>query len=127
GSGVTVAVIDTGIDADHPDLSSRIVAARSFVPGEDVTDGNGHGTHVASIIAGSGAASAGRYGGVAPGVDLVIGKALGNQGNGTMSQVIEAMEWAVLEQGADVVNLSLGGDPTDGTDPGSQAVNDLTA
>lgn len=127
GTGVTVAVIDTGIDPDHPDVADRIAASRSFVPDEDVTDGHGHGTHVASTVAGSGAASGGQYVGVAPGAELVIGKALNNAGTGLMSQVIDAMEWAVLEHGADVVNLSLGSEPTDGTDPGSQAVNDLTA
>ncbi|MGH9244841.1 MAG: S8 family serine peptidase [Acidimicrobiales bacterium] len=127
GTGVTVAVIDTGIDATHPDADDKIVASRSFVPGEDVADGHGHGTHVASIAAGTGAASEGRYTGVAPGAELVIGKALSDAGTGPESQVIEAMEWAVLEQGADVVNLSLGSVPTDGSDPSSQAVNELTA
>lgn len=66
GKGTTVAVLDTGIDATHPDVKDRVKQSRSFVPGEEVVDGNGHGTHVASTIAGSGAASDGANKGVAP-------------------------------------------------------------
>jgi subtilisin family serine protease len=127
GDGVTVAVLDTGADATHPDLAGRIVASRSFVPGQDeVTDRHGHGTHVASTVAGTGAGSDGRYRGVAPGAELVIGKVLGDGGAGSDSMIIAGMEWAV-EQGADIVSMSLGGDPTDGTDPMSQAVDRLSA
>lgn len=50
GKGVKVAVLDTGIDLGHPDVKDRVTVARSFVPGEEVEDGNGHGTHVASTI-----------------------------------------------------------------------------
>jgi hypothetical protein len=59
GTGVTVAVLDTGADLAHPDLVDRVADAVSFVPGESTMDGNGHGTHTASTIAGTGAASAG--------------------------------------------------------------------
>ncbi len=126
GTGVRVAVLDTGIDAGHPDVAGRIVAARSFVDG-DVTDRHGHGTHVATTIAGSGAASGGRYVGVAPNAELVVGKVCTDGGSCPTSAVIAGMEWAVLEQGARVVNLSLGACCTDGTDPMSQAVNELSA
>jgi subtilisin family serine protease len=126
GTGVRVAVLDTGIDTGHPDVAGRIVAARSFVDG-DVTDRHGHGTHVATTIAGSGAASGGRYTGVAPRADLVIGKVCTDGGSCPNSAVIAGMEWAVLEQGARVVNLSLGACCTDGTDPLSRAVNELSA
>ncbi len=67
GKGTKVAVLDTGIEADHPDVKDRLVGTRSFIPGEEVDDKNGHGTHVASTIAGSGAASEGANKGVAPG------------------------------------------------------------
>jgi subtilisin family serine protease len=128
GTGVKVAVLDTGIDATHPDVAGKIVASRSFVPGQEVADGHGHGTHVASIVAGSGTASSGQYKGAAPGAQLVIGKALSNTGTAPTSQLIAAMEWAAIEQDADVVNMSLGSQvASDGSDPASQAVNNLTA
>ncbi|MET8001732.1 S8 family peptidase [Nonomuraea glycinis] len=126
GTGVKVAVLDTGVDATHPDLAGKIADSRSFVPDEAVTDGHGHGTHVASTIAGSGAASGGTRKGVAPGAQLVIGKVLNDGGSGTDSGVIEGMEWAAAS-GAKVVSMSLGDGPTDGTDPLSQSVNNLTA
>ncbi|WP_033341605.1 S8 family serine peptidase [Catenuloplanes japonicus] len=127
GEGVDVAVLDTGIDAAHPDLAGQIEAGVSFVPGEDVTDRHGHGTHVASTIAGTGAASGGRERGVAPGADLQIGKVLDNGGGGQESWIIAGMEWAARDRHATVINLSLGGSPTDGTDPMSAAVNALSA
>ncbi|WP_393062161.1 S8 family serine peptidase [Streptomyces sp. LN549] len=127
GKGVKVAVLDTGIDADHPDVKDRILESKSFVPGQDVDDKHGHGTHVASTIAGSGAASDGVNKGVAPAAGLLVGKVLGNDGSGADSGIIEAMEWAKAE-GADVVSMSLGSSvPDDGSDPMSQAVNALSA
>lgn len=115
GDGVKIAILDTGIDAHHADFAGRIHAMASFVDG-DGTDDNGHGTHVAGIAAGSGAASNGRYRGVAPGADLYVAKVLDTRGNGSMSGVMAGIEWAV-DQGVQVINLSLGGDaPADGTD-----------
>ena len=127
GAGVDVAVLDTGVDAEHPDLAGQIEASQSFVPGEDVTDWHGHGTHVASTIAGTGAASDGREKGVAPGADLQIGKVLDNAGSGQDSWLIAGMEWAARERKAKVISMSLGAGPSDGTDPLSQAVNELSA
>jgi subtilisin family serine protease len=122
GSGVTVAVLDTGVDEKHSALAGKVAVTRSFVPGQTVQDGNGHGTHVASTVAGVDE----KYKGVAPGASLIVGKVLHNAGNGSESQIIAGMQWAV-DQGADVVNMSLGGCCTDGTDPMSQAVNRLSA
>ncbi|MEV4380646.1 S8 family serine peptidase [Streptosporangium sp. NPDC049644] len=126
GTGVKVAVLDTGIDATHPDFAGKIADSRSFVPDSPVKDGHGHGTHVASTIAGSGAASGGTHKGVAPGAQLVVGKVLDDAGSGQDSWIIEGMEWAA-SSGSKVVSMSLGAGPSDGTDPISQAVNDLSA
>jgi subtilisin family serine protease len=126
GKGVTVAVVDTGIDSNHPDLEGRVVASANFSPDNTVEDLNGHGTHVAGIVAGTGAASDGKYGGVAPQALLVNAKALGQGGNGSLSGVAQAMEWAA-GSGARVINMSLGAPATDGTDLLSQLVNTLSA
>jgi subtilisin family serine protease len=131
GAGTTVAVLDTGYDPTHPDLADRVVEAKNFTEdadpdGEVAVDNNGHGTHVAATIGGSGAASDGDRKGVAPGADLIIGKVLDANGVGFTDQIIAGMEWAV-DRRADVVNMSIGTpDPSDGTDPMSEAVNQLT-
>ncbi|MET7666555.1 S8 family serine peptidase [Micromonospora luteifusca] len=126
GKGVDVAVLDTGIDADHPDLAGQVAATESFVPGETVKDVFGHGTHVASTIAGTGAASGGTEKGVAPGVRLHVGKVLADDNFGQDSWIISGMEWAARDQHAKIINMSLGADPSDGTDPMSVAVNELS-
>ncbi len=126
GTDVTVAVLDTGIDANHPDVAGKVVGSKSFVS-DTVVDGNGHGTHVASTIAGSGTASGGSRKGVAPGAKLLVGKVLGDGGSGTFEGIIAGMEWAAAEQHADIVSMSLGGCCSDGSDPASVAVDNLTA
>ncbi|MFC9694067.1 S8 family serine peptidase [Kribbella sp. NPDC056951] len=125
GKGVKIAVLDTGIDPTHPDVAGRIAAAEDFSESGDAVDHNGHGTHVASIAAGNGAASQGKYKGVAPDATLLNGKVLDDNGNGYDSGIIAGMEWATA-QGASVVNLSLGGGPSDGTDVLSEAVNRIS-
>ncbi|MER7929831.1 S8 family serine peptidase [Streptomyces sp. NPDC096057] len=127
GQGVDVAVLDTGIDTTHPDLAGQVVASAAFVPGESVEDGNGHGTHVASTVAGTGAASGGKEKGVAPGASLHIGKVLGDDGTGQDSWILAGMEWAAEDQHARIISMSLGSGPSDGTDPLSQAVDRLSA
>jgi subtilisin family serine protease len=125
GRSVKVAVLDTGIDATHPDLESRIYAKRNFTSASSTNDTVGHGTHVASTLAGTGAASGGRYKGVAPGARLLIGKVC-RTSSCPESAILAGMQWAA-ESGAKVVNLSLGGMDTPEIDPLEQAVNALTA
>ncbi|MGM1059924.1 S8 family serine peptidase [Saccharothrix sp. Mg75] len=120
GKGVKVAVLDTGVDAAHPDLAGHVVEAENFTEDPDGTDGVGHGTHVAATIAGGVAP----YRGVAPEADLLDGKvcvAAGCQ----ESAIVAGMEWAAA-RGADVVNLSLGGDDTAELDPLEEAVQRLS-
>ncbi|MEV7077918.1 S8 family peptidase [Streptomyces sp. NPDC093516] len=127
GKGVKVAVLDTGIYSAHPDLKGKIDKAKDFTDSADTGDRQGHGTHVASTITGDGASSGGRYKGVAPGVRLLNGKVLDDSGRGSDSGVLAGMEWAA-QQGAKVISMSLGSSyPTDGTDPLSTAVNELSA
>ncbi len=115
GKGVKVAVIDTGVDPDHPDFAGRIERMKDFT-GEGYSDGSGHGTHVAGIIGGAGQASDGKYRGVAPECTLIAAKVLRGDGSGNMSDVMAGVEWAV-QQGARILNLSLGGSgSSDGAD-----------
>ncbi|MEV0291901.1 S8 family serine peptidase, partial [Kribbella sp. NPDC050820] len=125
GKGVSVAVLDTGIDSTHPDLASQLAGARNFT-GESADDVVGHGTHVASTIAGTGAASDGKYKGVAPDAKLYDGKVCEVWGCDE-SAILAGMEWAAAEVKARVVNLSLGGTDTPEIDPLEEAVNRLTA
>ncbi|WP_237102340.1 S8 family serine peptidase [Nonomuraea sp. MG754425] len=124
GDGVKVAVLDTGIDATHPDLAGRVAARADFTEAQDERDVIGHGTHVASTIAGSGVASDGRYRGVAPGVTLLDGKVCESIWCAD-SAILAGMQWAA-EQGARVVNLSVGSPDTPGIDPLEEAVQTLS-
>ncbi|WUD78326.1 S8 family peptidase [Streptomyces sp. NBC_00510] len=126
GTGTRIAVLDTGVDTTHPDLAGQVVVERNFSDSPDAEDRFGHGTHVASITAGTGAKSGGTYKGVAPGARILSGKVLGDSGSGSMSQIIAGMEWAVAEK-ADVVNLSLGTWDSPEIDPAEEAVNRLSA
>lgn len=107
GAGVKVAVIDSGI-APHPEL--KIAGGISTV-GPDLSanyaDDNGHGTHVAGIIAAD--SGSGRVAGMAPGVSLYAVKALGADGKGTLQDVVEGLDWAIQNK-MNIINLSLGGD-----------------
>ncbi|MFI6880234.1 S8 family peptidase [Streptomyces sp. NPDC050400] len=125
GKGVKIAVLDTGVDATHPDLKDQVVEAKNFSTAADATDHFGHGTHVASIAAGTGAKSGGKYKGVAPGAKLISGKVLDDSGYGDDSGILAGMEWAAA-QGANVVNLSLGGGDTPEIDPLEAEVNKLS-
>ncbi len=125
GAGVDVAVLDTGIDSTHPDLQGKVVAEANFTTRPTTTDENGHGTHVAATVAGTGAGSGGQRRGVAPGARLMNGKVLDNNGSGDVSWAMAAMEWAVAN-GAEVISMSLQAGFSDGSDPFAQMVNRLT-
>ncbi|MDO8683681.1 MAG: S8 family peptidase [Armatimonadota bacterium] len=106
GMGVKVAVLDTGIQLNHPDLAANIAGGYNATnPVRSPSDGNGHGTHVAGTIA----AANNSIGvvGVAPQARLYAVKALGNSGLGTLSDVIEGLTWCI-DNGIQVVNMSLG-------------------
>ena len=112
GRGVTVAVIDSGIDTRHPALRNRVLASVDFTGG-DGRDGFGHGTHVAGIIAGQPgrAPDARNVQGVASGALLVNLRVLGDEGAGRVSSVVEAMDWAIehrAQYNIGVINLSIG-------------------
>lgn len=126
GGGVTVAVIDTGVDYTHPSLGGgfgpghKVVGGYDFVNDDpDPMDDNGHGTHVAGIVAGSGAGGGRAVTGVAPDATITAYKVLDQFGTGTTEDVLAALEAAVDPTNphrADIVNVSLGA-PGDGTDP----------
>ncbi|WP_188456671.1 S8 family serine peptidase [Virgibacillus oceani] len=125
GEGVKVGIIDTGIDYNHPDLSANFVDGYDLVDLDDdpmetiASQGMPtlHGTHVAGIIAADG-----KIKGVAPDADIYAYRALGPGGMGTSVQVIAALEQAV-EDGMDVINLSLGNSVNGPDYPTSIAVN----
>ncbi|MFE7246175.1 S8 family serine peptidase, partial [Streptomyces sp. NPDC057580] len=126
GKGTKVAVLDTGVDAEHPDLVNQVAAAKNFTDSKTTNDYVGHGTHTASTVGGSGAASDGRKKGVAPGSSLLIGKVLNDAGYGLDSWIIAGMQWAV-DQKADVVSMSLGNPRIgDCADPMAQATQELS-
>ena len=127
GSGVNVAVVDTGIDP-LPDFAGRLVGGVDLTGGNNPFDDQyGHGTFVAGLIAGNGASSSGLYEGEAPGAGLVSVKVAGASGQTTLSTVIEGIDWVIANRAVDnirVMNLSLGYVPQESSvvDPLDQAV-----
>ena len=107
GSGIGVAVIDSGVATTHPSLRNKVVASFDFTASSGLPDDSGHGTHVASIIAGRDD----DYPGVAPGAHLVSLRVLSADGSGDTSDVIAALDWTVENRhryNLKIVNLSLG-------------------
>lgn len=106
GAGITVAVVDTGIDYTHSDLQGRYIGGYDFVNDDaDPKDDHGHGTHVAGVIA-AGVNNSGTQG-IASSASLVAIKVLGADGSGYVSDIIDAVDWAI-EQRVHVMNFSLG-------------------
>jgi subtilisin len=108
GSGIKVAILDTGFDLGHPDFAGRSIVSATFV-GEPVQDLNGHGTHCTGTACGpkAPAGTTPRYG-IAHQANIHIGKVLTNSGSGTTATVLAGMNWAVA-QGCQVISMSLGG------------------
>ncbi|MBD3405378.1 MAG: S8 family serine peptidase [Candidatus Lokiarchaeota archaeon] len=130
GTGVTVAVLDSGCDPNHPDLIGRISHFHDLINEETTAyDDNGHGTAVSWLVAGSGQVSGGQYTGMAPGADLMIVKVLDEDGAGEDSLIAQGIEYAA-DNGADVIVLSLGGAWTDLgllQEPSSEATEEVVA
>ncbi len=128
---IVIAVIDTGIDASHVDLDEgKVIGWKDFVNGKTTPyDDQGHGTHVASIVAGDGDGNAANKG-VAPGAALVGIKVLNSQGSGSLSDVEAGVQWAIDNRdvyGIEIISMSLGSSgSSDGTDSLSQTVNSAT-
>jgi serine protease AprX len=131
GKGITVAVLDSGIDATHDDLRRRVVGFIDFVNfRRDPYDDNGHGTHVAGIIAGDGFDSRGKQAGVAPEAQIVALKVLDANGQGRVSDVVAAFDWIGkfgAAYGIRIVNVSLAASIKESydTDPLAQAAKRL--
>ncbi len=133
GTNIKIAILDTGIDKNHPDLDDlddnpitidpKVIEEECFTGEGHTWDGYGQGTHCASIAAGTGEASSFTYVGVAPGALLLNGKVLNDYGSGWDSWIINGIEWAV-NQSADIISMSLSIDiNSDGTDPLSLAID----
>lgn len=106
GRGIKVAVLDTGFDLQHPDFRGRSITSKSFITGEQVQDGNGHGTHCIGTSCGFKDMNGRRYG-IASGASIFAGKVLSNAGSGPTSGILAGMEWAITS-GCAVISMSLG-------------------
>jgi subtilisin family serine protease len=130
GRGITVGVLDTGIDADHPDLHGKVAAWAEFdVTGREVVgstphDTDRHGTHVAGTIVGGNAS--GRWIGVAPEAQIAAALVLDGEKGGTDAQVLAGIDWA-LDQGVNVISMSLGGLTLEPEAPSAYTAAILTA
>ena len=107
GRGIRVAVLDTGFDMNHPDFAGRNVTGQSFVPGQAVQDGHGHGTHCIGTATGAKCAKKPPRYGIAYEARIFAGKVLSNAGSGSDSQILAGINWAVANKCA-VISMSLG-------------------
>lgn len=126
GTGMTIGLIDSGVDDTHPDLAGKVVDRQDFTTEADNLDHLGHGTHVASTMVGTGAASDGKYRGVAPDAKLYSAKVCTRDDRCETSAIIAGMEW-IAKQGVKAANMSLGGGNEPGLDPLEQTLETLTA
>ena len=107
GAGIKVAVLDTGVDLNHRDLVGRELVTASFIAGEEVQDGHGHGTHCIGTACGKKEPSTMPRYGVATGAAIYAGKVLSDAGSGADGGILAGIDWAV-SQGCRVVSMSLG-------------------
>lgn len=107
GQGIRVAVLDTGLDLAHADFVGRSVTAQSFVQGQQVQDGNGHGTHCIGTACGPRRPGMLPRYGIATGAEIYAGKVLSDQGSGGDGGILSGIQWAVTN-GCAVVSMSLG-------------------
>lgn len=125
GEGLLIGIADTGLDRSHPDFAGRIEGFRDFLEDDSSPDPDGHGTHVASVACGSGAASNGQYVGAAPLSSILAARVLHQGGSGRMSKVMLGIEW-LAASGAQVINLSVGAPVSAyGVDPLSRLCSNL--
>jgi len=111
GEGITIAIIDSGI-SNHIDYEGRVKVFRDYVNRKNnMYDDNGHGTHIAGIIAGDGVASDGKYMGICPKAKIISIKVLDHEGKGLEENVVKASKWIIdnkINYGIDIVNISFG-------------------
>ncbi|MGK7878027.1 MAG: S8 family serine peptidase [Xenococcaceae cyanobacterium] len=107
GRGIKVAVLDTGMDLNHPDFAGRNIVSKSFVRNEAVQDRQGHGTHVIGTACGPLSPSTPPRYGVAYNAEIYAGKVLSNQGSGSDQGILSGIEWAIAND-CRIVSMSLG-------------------
>ncbi len=105
-TGIKVAVLDTGFFLGHPDFQGRTIQSMSFISGETVDDGHGHGTHCIGTACGPATSQQGRYG-IASDCEIFAGKVLSNGGSGGDGGILAGIDWAV-RNGCRVISMSLG-------------------
>jgi serine protease AprX len=136
GTGIGIAILDSGIYSAHQSFlrtggnTSRVVVNKDFTGEARTDDPYGHGTHVASIAAGNGIVSKGKYMGIAPNADIINLRVLNSLGSGSVSGVLSALDWVMTNKATynvRVVNMSLGMAAIDSykNDPVCQAVRRL--
>ncbi|RAS59191.1 subtilase family protein [Lentzea atacamensis] len=114
GRGIKLAVLDTGWEKNHPDFVGRAITTKSFITGEDVQDGHGHGTHCIGTSAGPRKPSTLPGYGVAHEAEIFAGKVLSNAGSGSDGGILAGIDWAV-SNGCAIISMSLGADVPAGT------------